>query len=145
MKNISIKISKDTVFDDIERRTAYIGSRSADESVYERITLTDVDKQEMVAYWDAAEPLLSVSFGEWLYSHTSDGEKCEFILKVTDNIGANAQNEIECASRKFMADSMLGQWCSVVMPERVEYYDTQATADLKNIQTALLNRQRPTR
>ncbi len=145
MKKLSIILSKDTIFNDAERRTAYIGAKDAAEGAFEHYALTDIDKQEMDTYWDYAESLLSTSFGEWLLSHTHNEDTCEFVLNVADNIGANAQTEIEACARVFMVDTILGRWCSVVAPDRVQFYDNEATVDLKNIQTALLNRQRPTR
>lgn len=145
MKQISITISKESVYNDAERRTAYIGAKSEDEAAFTRTALTDADKDELDAYWNMAEPLLSTSFGKWLLEHTSDGDSCTFTLKVADAIGANAQAEIEGCAHAFMVDLILGKWCTVIAPDKVEFYINEATAHIKNLQTALLNRQRPTR
>lgn len=145
MKQITVTISKESVFNDAQRRTAYLGTKADDEAAYHRAALTDADHDELDAYWNLAESLLSASFGKWLCSHKSDGDSSTFTLKVADAIGANAQAEIESCAHAFMVDTILGKWCVVIAPDKVEFYNNESASHITNIQTALLNRQRPTR
>lgn len=145
MKQITVTISKESVYNDAQRRTAYLGAKADDEAAYHRAALTDADHDELDAYWNLAESLLSVSFGKWLYAHNSDGDTCTFSLKVADAIGTNAQTEIENCAHAFMVDTILCKWCVMAVPDKVEFYDKEATSHITNIQTALLNRQRPTK
>lgn len=149
MRDIRISINKDEVYEEVAKTTAYIGGKSLDangKSLYDQVFVTDADREMLEGYWNAAIGDVSVTLDSVLAFENSDsGEEETFGLRVSNLFKESLVKTLETTAISYVVNKVVAEWCSVVAPDKVEYYELVSKTHLAKIGEIIYARKRPTR
>ena len=149
MRDIRISINKDKVYEEVAKTTAYIGGKSLDangKSLYDQVFVTDADKEMLEGYWNAAIGDVSVALDSVLAFENSDsGEEETFGLRVSNLFKESLTKTMKSSIFSYVVNKIVAGWCSVVAPDKVEYYELISKTHLAKIGGIIYSRKRPTR
>lgn len=149
MRDIRISINKDEVYDEVAKTTAYIGGKNLDangKSLYDQVFVTDADRDMLEGYWNAAINDVSVALDSILAFENSDsGEEETFGLRVSNLFKESLTKTLKSSIFSYVVNKIVAGWCSVVAPDKVEYYELVSKTHLAKIGGIIYARKRPTR
>ena len=149
MRDIRISINKDEVYEEVAKTTAYIGGKNLDangKSLYDQVFVTDADRDMLEGYWNAAISDVSVALDSILAFENSDsGEEETFGLRVSNLFKESLTKTLKSSIFSYVVNKIVTGWCSVVAPDKVEYYELVSKTHLDKIGEIIYARKRPTR
>lgn len=168
MKEVSIRVYQDDVFNEVAKTTDYVGSKliDGDEGARDRIFMADDNLEDLGRFWDEsasmAEEALrelvlsgeSKDFGMTLPLSESDAamknsppfqkrKGYEMMLEVSDWAKTSFVEEAESALRSFFIASIIWRWFRFVNKNDAKDYLAEADSILLRIRKLLYSRQRP--
>lgn len=149
MVNLSISITKSSIYEEVAKTTAYIGGKSLDangKSLYDQVFVTDADKEMLEGFWDDAINDVSIALDSVLATETSvSGEEEVFGLRVSSLFKGSLVKTLETTAFSYVVNKIVAEWCLVVSKDKAEDYLSKANALLVKIDAILYMRKRPTR
>ena len=149
MTNLSISITKSSIYEEVAKITAYIGGKNLDangKSMYDQVFVTDADREMLEGFWDDAINDVSVALESVLATETSvSGEEEVFGLRVSSLFKGSLVKTLETAAFSYVVNKIVADWCLVVSKDKAEDYLSKANALLVKMDTILYMRKRPTR
>lgn len=149
MVNLSISITKNSIYEEVAKTTAYIGGKSLDangKSLYDQVFVTDADKEMLEGFWDDAINDVSIALDSVLATETSvSGEEEVFGLRVSSLFKGSLVKTLETTAFSYVVNKIVAEWCLVVSKDKAEDYLSKANALLVKIDAILYMRKRPTR
>ena len=149
MVNLSISITKSSIYEEVAKTTAYIGGKSLDangKSLYDQVFVTDADKEMLEGFWDDAINDVSIALDSVLATEMSvSGEEEVFGLRVSSLFKGSLVKTLETTAFSYVVNKIVAEWCLVVSKDKAEDYLSKANALLVKIDAILYMRKRPTR
>lgn len=149
MANLSISITKSSIYEEVAKITAYIGGKNLDangKSMYDQVFVTDADREMLEGFWDDAIDDVSVALESVLATETSvSGEEEVFGLRVSSLFKGSLVKTLETTAFSYVVNKIVAEWCLVVSKDKAEDYLSKANALLVKIDAILYMRKRPTR
>ena len=149
MTNLSISITKSSIYEEVAKITAYIGGKNLDangKSMYDQVFVTDADREMLEGFWDDAINDVSVALESVLATETSvSGEEEVFGLRVSSLFKGSLVKTLETTAFSYVVNKIVAEWCLVVSKDKAEDYLSKANALLVKIDAILYMRKRPTR
>lgn len=154
MKNITLSVSKERVYDEVAKSTSYIGAKMAsDDTAYSRIFTKDSDRLLLERFWaetcSAVTDQLKrfiVSVNSHVVSNVIDMENdYEAELKVSDLFDETLGDSINTSLFNCFVASISSKWFKYTNREEVESYSLESAGYLDEVVTQLYHRVRPIR
>lgn len=148
MQEIKLEINKGDVYEEVAKSTAYIGSKTFDDSGknrFEQVFVTDADRVMLERFWQGAISSLQPVFGGILREITASEEGILFVLKVTDNYPMVFEDSLKSSTIEYIENKILAEWCAVSAKGETEKYVNESGALLMQINNLIHKRCRPTR
>lgn len=149
MVNLSISITKSSIYEEVAKTTAYIGGKSLDangKSLYDQVFVTDADKEMLEGFWDDAINDVSIALDSVLATEMSvSGEEEVFGLRVSSLFKGALVKTLETTAFSYVVNKIVAEWCLVVSKDKAEDYLSKANALLVKMDAILYMRKRPTR
>lgn len=149
MTNLSISITKSSIYEEVAKITAYIGGKNLDangKSMYDQVFVTDADREMLEGFWDDAINDVSVALDSVLATEMSvSGEEEVFGLRVSSLFKGSLVKTLETTAFSYVVNKIVADWCLVVSKDKAEDYLSKANALLVKIDAILYMRKRPTR
>lgn len=148
MQEIKLEINKGDVYEEVAKSTAYIGSKTFDDSGknrFEQVFVTDADRVMLERFWQGAISSLQPVFGGILRDITASEEGILFVLKVTDNYPMVFEDSLKSSTIEYIENKILTEWCAVSAKGETEKYVNESGALLMQINNLIHKRCRPTR
>lgn len=152
MKNITIRIPRDEVYDEVAKATDYTGSKltTEEENLRDRILMTDADLKELGRFWDESVIAVNERLKEMLLSGHTEGSASGThayvaTLETSNHFEGALQASVESAIKSFFIASMIAQWFKFSNKEEAADYFSQAAEQLVCAERMLYSRRRPGR
>ena len=142
--DIEITITKESVFEEVKRKTAFL-SRSLPAEQFDTVVATEAEEPLLEDFWE--EAVLSTS--ELLESHTclitcNDTESL-FHFSMPSNFDATLQEHIARMLRKLIASIAVECWCNLYIPSYYERIKDETILLLATLKRLLNKRIKPIR
>lgn len=161
MNKATIRIDKDSIFEQIAKKTSYIGSKMKDEDAYDNIFTTDEDQEFFEEHFDLAH----AECVEMLYPYTKkditeneevqDGENMEdsempsvsydIVLAVPKEMSQTTISLVERQINEYIVSRLIAEWMMVCNIDSHSYWLERYTSIRKQINRTLLSRMKPLR
>lgn len=154
MKNITLSVSKERVYDEVAKSTSYVGAKmTSDDAAYSRIFTKDSDRLLLERFWaetcSAVTDQLKrfiVSVNSHVVSNVIDMENdYEVELKVSELFDEALIDSIETSLFNCFVASITSKWFKYTNREEVESYSLESAGYLDEILAKIYHRVRPTR
>lgn len=154
MDNITFKVNKMRVYNEVAKTTSYTGAKMTDdESAYGRILTSDEDRLMLERFWNEACNAATGTFRQFLVSVTSSAEshcmKLESNYEVTilpaGNYDTALNDSIQSSLYSFFVNYIVSRWYRFANKGEVEAYNTEASDMLEDVRMKLYHRKRPER
>lgn len=156
MQTVDITISKAQVLDEVTKLTAYTGAKAMtdqDTGVYERIAITDADRDLLERYWAEACASVTEALKRWVIAdpgtaighHPDIGENYTARLSLTDQWNMNEQSAVALSLVSYMANLIAGNWFMATAPDKAQGCAAIAGAQLEQAVRSLYYKRAPQR
>ena len=151
MQNLVITISKDSVYEEVAKATAYLGAKNVDangKNLFDQVFVTDADKAMLEGYWaDAIKNLVfALQRNVGKVNELGDEEGSVGIgLGMTDNWNEKLKGALDECLKQYVTNKVLADWCAVSYKDMAEQYVAKATEQLQEMGNLVYARKRPTR
>lgn len=145
-QQISIKIEKNDVFDEVAKTTAYIGSKKVEqkEGAYDRIFVTTEDRQMLERYYEEGCNALTNLFRRYVTSVTTlDGYAVT--LSMGSRFDITLKDSMLGSMTSYLVNYVLGKWCEVADKDGAKEYTDAAVASLQDVREKAFYKTKPTR
>lgn len=132
----TINISKDKSYSDIQTITGYVAKNSDN---FDRMAVTEDEKNAMDAYYNGAVGDLTTSLFEYKPIQSSDQIRIEMPSNFTNAILATVEKEVV----EYLINSMSSKWFLKIDPDLSKDYESKAKVNLINIGLLLSQRKKP--
>lgn len=155
MQEITITIDKSLVWHEVAKATSYTGAKmmADDPGAYDRIMVSDEEREMLERYWVEACSLVTSQLREWVASvdvqpihHGVDiTTDYEATLSVADAWLSALHDSVQSSLLSFVVATILSKWYRLTNKGETEAYATEAAAHLTDVELKLFQRKRPTR
>lgn len=152
---IKLNIKKAAVYNEVDKTTAYVGSKLMDgnEDTYARVFTTDDDREMLERFWRETCSAVVDEFKLFIKDVSApensqtvdDAEIFSLEMIMPSSFDDRLTSSIEMSLFSFFVSSILVKWFAVTNKGDVEYYQNQATAFGNEIRRKVFHRKKPIR
>lgn len=146
MIEITLRINKDKVYEEVAKTTSYTGKKMDDEHAYERIFTTDEDKDMLERFWSESKNTVCNSLKKVLAEEV-ENERGEFILllNLSSSFDENLTASIQGSLFSFFVMNITAKWYTLTNKEEATGYATEAATYVEDILRKAFFKKRPVR
>lgn len=149
MQDVKITIKKDDVFEEVEKTSAYVGSKNIDSngrSLYDSVFVTDTDRQMLERFWQDAQNSVSSALSR-VIGHTDVDSNGNYTicLAMPDNFQIEQLPNLQSTAMNYVVNVIVAEWCNVSAKGEMENYTKQAETLLLQMKRIIYSRCRPIR
>lgn len=157
----TIRIDKNSIFEQIAKKTSYIGSKIKDEDAYDNIFTTDEDNEFFEEHFELAH----AECVEMLYPYTKkditeneevqDGKNMEdseipsvsydIVLVIPKEMSQTTISLVERQINEYIVSRLIAEWMMVSDMNLHAYWIERYTSIRRHINTTLISRMKPLR
>ncbi len=150
MNKATIKIDKDSIFEQIAKKTSYIGSKMKDEDAYDNIFTTDEDKEFFeehfeLAHAECVEMLFPYAMKEITDSEEVKDDGYSIVITVPKEMSQTTVSLVERQINEYIVSRLIAEWMMVCNIDSHSYWLERYTSIRKQINRTLLSRMKPLR
>lgn len=146
MAEITLKIIKADVWDEVTKTTAYTGDKMiGDEGAYERILMTDEDSKVLQRFWEEAAAVANDRLKEMLVASGTVTADYDIRLHVSNAYDQILNDSVQAALRSFFIAAIVARWCKFANKGEADSYAKDAEAMMEDVRHKLYSRKRPRR
>lgn len=150
MNKATIKIDKDSIFEQIAKKTSYIGSKMKDEDAYDNIFTTDEDKEFFeehfeLAHAECVEMLFPYAMKEITDSEETQNDGYSIVITVSKEMSQTTVSLVERQINEYIVSRLIAEWMMVCNIDSHSYWLERYTSIRKQINRTLLSRMKPLR
>lgn len=154
MANVSISVSKASVYKEVGKTASYSGAKAGDVAAYDRIFATEADELMFERFWNEAcnnatdlfKPFL---VGMPIQSDISDGSTTisnyTATLDISSAFDSNLTESINSSLFSFFTNYIVSEWFRFGNKADAPVYAAEAAAMLKDVKSKIYYRKKPTR
>lgn len=149
----TIEIDKKKIFDEIAKKTSYIGAKSKDDKDYDRIFVSDENEE----FFETTFNLAHSECKEFLFAFTKeevipDGNKDKpqqlfpnynITLSLPKHFSHTTITLLTNLINEYITCRLLSEWIMIVKPENHSYWIERYLSTKQQISTALMARTQP--
>lgn len=141
---ITINIDKQSVFDEVNKTSGYIGAKSQDLAQYDRTALVQANDEQLDRFWDEACSLATTTLAQWLMSDGSDDDHYNVVLRPSAAWNNALQSSVEMSLKGYLVNSILAKWLMIVGSTQVDGYAKLASSQLADVEVKMYQLTAPT-
>lgn len=149
MINITLKVLKTDVFEEVAKTTAYEGKKAiGDTEAYERIFATEEDQGMLQRFWDEAASAITESLKRFVINvdDNDDGAPAYVVnLGLSSSYDTALTPSVGKSLFSYFVNAIVSKWNNFVKSDGVERYESEANANMTDIMAKLFYKKRPTR
>lgn len=147
MAEISLKVNKREVYDEVAQTTSYTGAKKEEEEgAYDRIFTTRGDESQLERFW--AESCIKVTSALKQHLQTEaimEGDDFIIGLRVSSSFDTHLTETIEKELRSYFVMSITGKWFVFTNKGESAAYRGEAEALLEGVKRKVCHKKRPSR
>ncbi len=143
---VTLTISKESVYDEVAKTTEYTGAKMDDEHAYEVISTTDEDKTMLERFWNECKNMVCNSLKKVLVSEneTEDGAY-ELTLGLSSAFDESLTESMQRSLFSFFVMNITAKWYTFANKNEATGYATEAATYIEDIMRKAFYKKRPTR
>ena len=159
MKVVKLIANKANVYDEAEKVASYIGvktednEKQQDKNAYDRIMITDQDRQVLERFWNEACNAVTEQLKEFVVDVKPQGVShgveldvnYELTLEMPDSFEDVMADAMTTSLHSYFVSYIVARWLRLTKPEESEAYGKDAAGALEDIESKAFLRKRPTR
>ena len=143
MNTVVLTVSKDTVYQEVAKTTAYTGAKMKDEpQAYDRIPVIDADKVQLDRFWREACHTATQLFMPFLV--TTDQE-VDYVatLQMSSSYDANLNDSVQGALGSMFINHLIRKWFEFTNRGDLELYQQLEIDALRKLRSMIYYRKKP--
>lgn len=150
MITYTISATKQSVYDEVAKTTAYTGDKmTGDEHAYDRIFTRQADHDMLSRFWDEAAATITESLKRFIADTadtTTDGsDGYTATLQLSDRSDTALLPSVQQSLFSFFVNAIISKWNALANKPEVERYEQEANAAITDMLSKLYYKTRPTR
>ena len=149
----TIRIDKDSIFEQIAKKTSYIGSKMKDEDAYDNIFTTDEDNEFFEEHFELAHaecvemlyPYTKKDITENIEDTETPSASYDIVLTVPQEMSQTTVSLVERQINEYIVSRLIAEWMMVSDMNLHAYWIERYTSIRRHINTTLISRMKPLR
>lgn len=153
---ISLKVSKALVYNEVAKTTAYTGAKAStdeDTSAYDRIFTTEADKLALETFWSETTNAATDELKEFIKSVSthapSNGidlsQDYDVTLELSNSFDPTLRDSIESSLFSFFVAAIVSKWFKYTNKDDIKEYQDTAAGMMLDVHNKIYFRKKPTR
>ena len=146
MKELSVTIDKETVYVAVEKTAAYTGAKKSETGAYDRISLTDENREMLDQFWAECRGTVAALVKEVLTEeHEAEGQWV-LELRVSNLFDERLLASLALDLTDYFVQEICSKWFAITSPgDDAAAMAARAAASLEAARQVLYHRRRPRR
>lgn len=143
---VTLTISKESVYDEVAKTTEYTGAKMDDEHAYEVISTTEEDKTMLERFWNECKNMVCNSLKKVLVSENETEEGAyELTLGLSSAFDESLTESMQRSLFSFFVMNITAKWYTFANKSEATGYATEAATHIEDIMRKAFYKKRPTR
>lgn len=143
---VTLTISKESVYDEVAKTTEYTGAKMDDEHAYEVISTTEEDKTMLERFWNECKNMVCNSLKKVLVSENETEEGAyELTLGLSSAFDESLTESMQRSLFSFFVMNITTKWYTFANKSEATGYATEAATYIEDIMRKAFYKKRPTR
>jgi hypothetical protein len=145
MKNITLIVNKEDVYEEIARTTSYTGAKMEDDSAYDLIFTTDEDKSMLERFWNESKNTVCNFLKKELIKEEEVSGVYELSLELSNSFDENLEESMQRSLFSFFVMNITSKWYTFTNKGEATGYATEAATYMEDVMRKALFKKKPTR
>ncbi|MBQ8270795.1 MAG: hypothetical protein IJZ22_06300 [Bacteroidaceae bacterium] len=142
---ITLKVNKETVYDEVAKTTEYTGAKMDDEHAYEVISTTDEDKAMLERFWNECKNMICNSLKKVLVSEVEAEGEYSLTLGLSTAFDESLTESMQRSLFSFFVMNITAKWYTFANKSEATGYATEAATYIEDIMRKAFFKKKPTR
>ncbi len=142
---ITLKINKETVYDEVAKTTEYTGAKMDDEHAYETISTTEEDKTMLERFWNECKNMVCNSLKKVLVSEVEADGEYSLTLGLSTAFDESLTESMQRSLFSFFVMNITAKWYTFANKSEATGYATEAATYIEDIMRKAFHKKKPTR
>lgn len=142
---VTLKINKETVYDEVAKTTEYTGAKMDDEHAYETISTTEEDKTMLERFWNECKNMVCNSLKRVLVSEVEAEGEYSLTLGLSAAFDESLTDSMERSLFSFFVMNITAKWYTFANKSEATGYATEAATYIEDIMRKAYHKKKPTR
>nr|DAL65612.1 MAG TPA_asm: hypothetical protein [Caudoviricetes sp.] len=142
---ISLQISKETVFDEVLKTSSYTGAKINEDDAFERIPATDENRDILERFWQESKNTVCTNIKRVLHDENEENDLWKLTLSVSNAFDTNLTATISNSLFSFFVMNITGKWFMIANKEEAKEYNAQAEIHLDDTLRKIFFKKKPIR
>lgn len=145
MIDITFKIDKQEVYEEVAQTTSYTGAKMADESAYDRIFTTDEDQSMLERFWNESKNTVCNTTKKLLTSESENDGVFTLALQLSSSFDEALTESMQRSLFSFFVMNITAKWYTFTNKQEATGYATEAATYLEDIMRKAYFKKKPIR
>lgn len=146
MKEMNIRIDKENVYAEVEKSAAYRGAKKGETGAYDRISLTDENREMLDRFWTECRGTVEAMLREVLAGEHEANGQWAVELRVSELLDETQVATMELNLTNYFVQEICSKWFAMTSAEDdATTMAARAAASLETARQLLYHRKRPKR
>lgn len=142
---ITLKVNKEAVYDEVAKTTEYTGAKMDDEHAYEVISTTDEDKAMLERFWNECKNMICNSLKKVLVSEVEADGEYSLALGLSTAFDESLTESMQRSLFSFFVMNITAKWYTFANKSEATGYATEAATYIEDIMRKAFFKKKPTR
>lgn len=142
---VTLTINKESVFDEVAMTAEYTGAKMADETAYERISLTDENREILDRFWSESKTLICGHLKRMFISEEDTEDSYTLSLELSESFGNQLTTNLHSSLHHFFVANIVAKWYALTNKEEAAGYATAAASYIEEIMRKAYSKEKPSR
>ena len=142
---ITLKINKEAVYEEVAKTTSYTGAKMEDGDAYERIFTTDEDVEMLERFWNECKNMVCNSLKKVLVSEVEADGEYSLTLGLSTAFDASLTDSMQRSLFSFFVMNITAKWYTFANKSEATGYATEAATYIEDIMRKAFHKKKPTR
>ena len=142
---VTLKINKETVYDEVAKTTEYTGAKMDDEHAYETISTTEEDKTMLERFWNECKNMVCNSLKKVLVSEVEADGEYSLTLGLSAAFDESLTESMQRSLFSFFVMNITAKWYTFANKSEATGYATEAATYIEDIMRKAFHKKKPTR
>ena len=142
---VTLTISKESVYDEVAKTTEYTGAKMDDEHAYEVISTTDEDKAMLERFWNECKNMICNSLKKVLVSEVEAEGEYSLTLGLSTAFDESLTESMQRSLFSFFVMNITAKWYTFANKSEATGYATEAATYIEDIMRKAFFKKKPTR
>lgn len=142
---ITLKVNKEAVYDEVAKTTEYTGAKMDDEHAYEVISTTDEDKAMLERFWNECKNMICNSLKKVLVLEVEAEGEYSLTLGLSTAFDESLTESMQRSLFSFFVMNITAKWYTFANKSEATGYATEAATHIEDIMRKAFFKKKPTR